>query len=123
MLDTRKPRNKPVCYRIENIKSEHRTAEQVKNLFHSDDKPHITIRLLAPSDAGLNNIDYTAIVDFHVDGEPRLDHRGYVLDKTFEGFTTLNEPKQPVAAELVIFFPSFCVSFSHQCPALLPLLD
>ncbi|KAH7250921.1 hypothetical protein BKA59DRAFT_542878 [Fusarium tricinctum] len=101
MLDNRKPRHKPVCYRIENIKSEHRTAEQVKNLFHSDDKPHITIRLLAPSDAGFNDTDYTAIVDFHVDGEPRLDHRGYILDKTFEGFTTLNEPKQPVAADII----------------------
>ncbi|KAG8361811.1 hypothetical protein FVEN_g134 [Fusarium venenatum] len=101
MSDTRIPRNKPICYRIENLKIEHRTPEQVKNLFHSDDKPHITVRLLAPSDTGFNDTDYTAIVDFHVQGEPRLDYHGYVLDKTFEGFTTLNEPKQPVAADII----------------------
>ncbi|KAF5662842.1 hypothetical protein FHETE_7736 [Fusarium heterosporum] len=101
MSNSRTPRNKPVCYRIENLKFEHRTAEQVKNLFHSDDKPHITVRLVAPSDAGFNNTDYTAIIDFRVEGEPRLDYRGYVLDKTFEGFTTLNVPKQPVAADII----------------------
>ncbi|KPA36127.1 hypothetical protein FLAG1_11123 [Fusarium langsethiae] len=101
MSGNRIPRNKPVCYRIENLKIEHRTPEQVKNLFHSDDKPYITVRLLAPSDTGFNDTDYTAIVDFHVQGEPRLDYHGYVLDKTFEGFTTLNEPKQPVAADII----------------------
>jgi hypothetical protein len=111
-----------VCYRIENLKFEHRTAEQVKNLFHSDDKPHITVRLLAPSDAGYDT-DYTAIVDYHVEGEPRLDYRGYALDKTFEGFTTLNAPKQPVAAELVMLLSELSVSLSHQFPASLPSLD
>ncbi|KAF4988249.1 hypothetical protein FGRMN_9873 [Fusarium graminum] len=101
MSNDRIPRNKPVCYRIENLKFEHRTAEQVKNLFHSDDKPHVNVRLVAPSDAGFNDTDYTAIVDFHVEGEPRLDYRGYILDKTFEGFTTLNVPRQPVAADII----------------------
>ena len=80
--------------------------DDVKNLFKVEDRPWIKLRSLAPSrffDSGQRS--KTATIEFSCQPSapnqaPQLDQPPpLVVDKTFEGFTPLNDPKEPVVAE------------------------
>ena len=98
-------RQKLLNYRVENI-AESTGWDDVKNLFKPEDRPWIQLRSLAPARFfGLGQRYKTATIEFscqpnspnqapHLDQPPPL-----VVDKTFEGFTPLNDAREPIAAE------------------------
>jgi hypothetical protein len=97
------PRKQFLNYRIEEIPQEYSTAEKLKLCFHTDDKPKIYVRSIAPSISDPE--EYTVTIEFRGSGEPRLDPeraeclQAIELDPDFEGFTPLNTPSEAVAAE------------------------
>lgn len=90
--------------RVEGI-SPGSTAEQLKELFHPEDRPGLQVRSIAPAvdDYGPEVRNCTATISYQrLDREeylPRLLDENVTVDKDFHGFTPLNEPQEPIAAE------------------------
>lgn len=92
-------------YRVENI-AESITWDNVKDLFKPEERPWIQVRSLAAARfSGLGSSYKTATIEFSCPPDspnqaPQLDQPPpLVVDKTFEGFTSLNEPTRPIVAE------------------------
>ena len=94
--------NRPRTFRVENIPSG-TTPEDLKKFFYTEDQPHIEVRSIVPA---VDTYDlYTATVLFHAPNltvtTPRLinEDDGICVDDEFHGFTPLNHPQEPIAAE------------------------
>lgn len=92
-------------YRVENI-AESTGWNDVKDLFKTEDHPWIQLRSLAPARfSGPGQRYKTATIEFScppssVVQAPQLDQPPpLVVDKTFEGFTPLNDPGEQIVAE------------------------
>lgn len=104
-LDSSERIPKLLDYRVENI-AESTGWDDVQNLFKPEDRPWIHLRSLAPARCqGLGQRFQTATIEFSCQPNspsqaPELDQPPpLVVDKNFEGFTPLNDPKEPVVAE------------------------
>ena len=99
MLPTR-----PFTFRIENIPPG-TTAEELIHRFYTEDQPQIRVRSLVPAvdSYELDIREYTATVSFQAATQsvlsPRLLDEDISIDSDFHGFTPLNHPKEPIAAE------------------------
>lgn len=98
-------RQKLLNNRVENI-AESTGWDDVKNLFKPEDRSWIQLRSLAPARfSGLGQRYKTATIEFSC--QPSSPNQApeheqpppLVVDKTFEGFTPLNNPKEPIVAE------------------------
>ena len=92
-------------FRVENIPPGS-TAEELKKRFHAADQPNIEVRSFVPAiDNPENEIhEYTATISFQITdravSSPRpLDNDDIIIDSDFYGFTPLNNPSGPIAAE------------------------
>ena len=91
-------------FRVENIPPG-TTAEGLKKLFYSEDQPRIEVRSIAPAvnSYELNIQEYTATVTFQALDQtvesPRVLDETISVDSDFHGFTPLNHPLEPIAAE------------------------
>ena len=99
MLPTR-----PFTFRVENIPPG-TTAEELIHYFYTEDQPRIQVRSLVPAvdSYELEIREYTATVSFQAATQsvlsPRLLDEDISIDSDFHGFTPLNHPQEPVAAE------------------------
>ncbi|KAL8914084.1 MAG: hypothetical protein Q9171_001200 [Xanthocarpia ochracea] len=98
--------SRPKTFRIQNI-APGTTAEDLKKLFYTEHQPCIEVRSIAPA-VDSHEFDirhYTATVLFHAPNPtvetPRLCHDDIDVDSEFHGFTPLNHPQEPIAAELL----------------------
>lgn len=94
--------SRPRTFRVENIPPG-TTPESLKKLFSTEDQPHVVVRSIVPA---VDSDDlYTATVLFHAPNQtvttPRLldNDDGIEVDSEFHGFTPLNHPQEPIAAE------------------------
>ena len=92
-------------FRVENIPPS-TTAEELKKRFHAADQPNIDVRSFVPAaDSHESDIhEYTATISFRATDRaaspPRLlDDDDIIIDSDFYGFTPLNCPSGPIAAE------------------------
>lgn len=97
-------RNRPLTFRVENIPSG-TTAEELIKYFYTEDQPWIRVRSLVPAvdSYELDIREYTATVSFQAANQsvlsPRLLDEDISIDCDFHGFTPLNHPQEPIAAE------------------------
>ena len=98
-------RNRPFTFRVENI-TPGTTAEELIKRFYTEDQPRIRVRSLVPAvySYELDIREYTATVSFQAANQsvlsPRvLDDEDVSIDCDFHGFTPLNRPQEPIAAE------------------------
>ena len=98
--------NRPFTFRVENIPPG-TTAEKLIKYFYTEDQPRIRVRSLVPAvdSYELDNREYiaTATVSFQAANQsvqsPRLLDEDISIDCDFHGFTPLNHPQEPIAAE------------------------
>ena len=96
--------SRPSTFRVENIPPG-TTAEQLKFCFHTEDQPGIRIRSIVPAadNYELDVRELTATVTFQALNRsvlsPRLLDDDISIDCDFYGFTPLNHPSEPIAAE------------------------
>lgn len=96
--------NRPKTFRVENIPPG-TTAEGLKKLFFTEDQPYIEVRSIAPAvdSYELDIREYTATVIFRPPDRtiaiPRTLDDDISVDADFHGFTPLNHPQEPIAAE------------------------
>ena len=73
--------------------------------FYTEDQPRIRVRSIAPAvdNYELDIREYTATVSFQTVNQsvlsPRLLDEDISVDCDFHGFTPLNHPQEPIAAE------------------------
>ena len=97
-------RNRPFTFRVENIPPS-TTAEELIKCFYTEDQPRIRVRSLVPAvdSYELDIREYTATVSFQAANQsvlsPRLLDEDVSIDCDFHGFTPLNHPQEPIAAE------------------------
>ena len=95
---------RPLTCRVENIPPG-TTAEALMKYFYTEDQPRIRVRSIVPAvdSYELDIREYTATVTFQaLNGSvtsPRLVDEDISLDRDFYGFTPLNHPQEPIAAE------------------------
>ena len=95
---------KPLSFRVENIPFG-TTADQLKKFFYTEDQPRIQVRSIVPAvdNYELDVQEYTATVTFQSPNQmvpfPRLLDDNISIDNDFYGFTPLNYPQEPIAAE------------------------
>ena len=96
--------SRPLTFRVENIPP-HTTAEQLKSHFYTEDQPGIRTRSIVPAvdNYELDVQELTATVTFQASNgsvlSPRLLDDDISIDCDFYGFTPLNHPSEPIAAE------------------------
>ena len=95
---------RPLTFRVENIPPD-TTAEELIKYFNTEDQPHIRVRSIVPAvdNYKLDIREYTATIAFEAINpsvlSPRLLNDDLSIDSEFHGFTPLNHPQEPVAAE------------------------
>lgn len=95
---------RPLTFRVENIPCG-TTAEGLKKHFHIDDQPYVDVRSFAPAiDSADAGTEHTATILFQPPNkliqEPRINLESSLsIDREFHGFTPLNDPSGPIAAE------------------------
>lgn len=95
---------RPLTFRVENIPPG-TTAEQLKKYFYTEDQPRVQVRSIVPAvDSYEQDIqEYTATVTFQAPNRmvpsPRVIDDNLSIDSDFHGFTPLNQPQDPIAAE------------------------
>ena len=95
---------RPYTFRVENIPPG-TTAEELIKYFYSEDQPRIRVRSIVPAvdSYELDIQEYTATVTFQALNSsiltPRLFYEDISIDGDFHGFTPLNYPQEPIAAE------------------------
>ena len=95
---------RPYTFRVENIPPD-TTAEELIKYFYTEDQPRIRVRSIVPAvdSYELDIQEYTATVTFQaLNGSiltPRLLDENISIDCDFHGFTPLNHPQEPIAAE------------------------
>ena len=95
---------RPFTFRVEKIPPS-TTAEELIHCFYTEDQPRIRVRSLVPAvdSYELDVRDYTATVSFQAATQtilsPRLLDEDVSIDSDFHGFTPLNHPQGPIAAE------------------------
>lgn len=95
---------RPLTFRVENIPPG-TTAEELIKYFYAEDQPRIRVRSIVPAvdSYELDIRECTATVTFQaVDPRvlsPRLLDEDISIDCDFHGFTPLNHPQEPIAAE------------------------
>lgn len=98
--------SRPLTFRVENIQPG-TTAEELKKLFYTEDQPHLRVKSLVPAvdNYELDIRDYTATVTFQAQNRttlsPRLLDEDVSIDSDFHGFTPLNHPQEPIAADII----------------------
>lgn len=96
--------HRPLIFRVENIPPGTTAAVLMKN-FYTEDQPRIKIRSIVPAvdSYELDVREYTATITFQASNpsilSPRLLDDDISLDGDFHGFTPLNHPSEPIAAE------------------------
>ena len=97
-------RNRPLTFRVENIPPG-TAAEELIKYFYTEDQPRIRVRSFVPAvdSYELDIREYTATVSFQAANQsvlaPRLLDEDISIDCDFHGFTPLNHPQEPIAAE------------------------
>ncbi len=95
---------RPYTFRVENIPPG-TTAEELIKYFYTEDQPRIRVRSIVPAAHSyeLDIQEYTATVTFQALDcsimSPRLLDESISIDCDFHGFTPLNHPQEPIAAE------------------------
>ena len=93
-----------MTFRAENLPPQI-TAEELKKLFYTEDQPRIEVRSIAPAvdSYELDVQQCTATVTFQALSAtvlpPRVLDDDISVDGDFHGFTPLNRPQEPIAAE------------------------
>ena len=96
--------NRPLTFRVENIPPG-TTAEQLQKYFYTEDQPRIRIKSIVPAvdNYELDVREFTATITFQALNQgalsPRLLDDDISIDCDFHGFTPLNNPSEPIAAE------------------------
>lgn len=96
--------SRPLTFRVENIPPG-TTAEELKKQFYTEDQPRVRVRSIVPAvdNYELDIREYTATITFQAvnrnDLFPRLLDEDISIDRDFYGFTPLNHPQEPIAAE------------------------
>ena len=96
--------SRPKTFRVENIPPD-TTAEKLIKYFYTEDQPRVQVRSIVPAvdSYKLDMQEYTATITFQsVDpnvSSPRLVDDDLSIDCDFHGFTPLNHPQEPIAAE------------------------
>lgn len=97
-------RNRPFTFRVESIPPG-TTPEELIKYFYTEDQPRIQVRSLVPAvdSYELDIRECTATVSFQAVNQsvvsPRLLDEDISIDGDFYGFTPLNQPQEPIAAE------------------------
>ena len=95
---------RPFTFRVENL-PRGITAEGLIKYFYTEDQSHIRVRSIVPAvDSYESDIrEYTATITFQALNRsvlsPRLLDEDMSIDCDFHGFTPLNHPQEPIAAE------------------------
>ena len=95
---------RPMTFRVENIPLG-TTADQLKKFFYLEDQPRIKVRSIVPAadNYELDVQEYTATISFQAPNSmvpmPRMLDDNISIDNDFHGFTPLNQPQEPIAAE------------------------
>ncbi len=96
--------SRPFTFRVENIPPE-TTAEGLIKYFYTEDQPRVQIRSIVPAvdSYKLDIRECTATIAFQATNpsvlSPRLLDEDLSIDCDFHGFTPLNHPQEPIAAE------------------------
>lgn len=95
---------RPLTFRVENIPPG-TTADELIKYFYTEDQPRIRVRSIVPAvdSYELDIRECTATVTFQALDRsvlsPRLLDEDISIDCDFHGFTPLNHPQEPIAAE------------------------
>lgn len=96
--------SRPRTFRVENIPPG-TTEEGLRKLFYTEDQARIEVRSIAPAvdSYELDVREYTATVMYQAPDQtvtaPRILDDDISVDSDFHGFTPLNHPQEPIAAE------------------------
>ncbi|KAI9888947.1 MAG: hypothetical protein M1814_006125 [Vezdaea aestivalis] len=96
-------------FRIDGIPSQYRDFESIKSLVNPMDRDQVVVRSLALSAHYARTQTQTATIEFQPFSRtydlpsltPEAEREGVTADKSFDGFTTLNNPTCPVQADLI----------------------
>jgi nucleoside phosphorylase len=119
----RHPRTKIWTYRLEKLPTTV-TRDTVQNLFEVDGTIHLRIRSLVPVvDSVSETRTQTATMEYlSPSGDaPECLDRKIVITRDFHGFTPLNNPLEPISAELALFSAWDC-GVMLRSPLVLSLL-